>query len=150
MAWWANRCEPESVIDDYWKYVDSVRGVLPSIVTTFIDRHTLHDAVVRRFEVSIARKSARLSADGFDRELNGSVSYDLRYEGVDEVVVLNGDEDALGGPAGLGDLGYDEFEPIDGGLIEHRLLFSTGVEIAIRFRAFAFSAEPRPAASGRT
>jgi len=142
MAWWANRCEPESVIDEYCQFVASVRGVLPATVTAFIDRHTLHDAVVRRFDVTMDQKSARLSADGFDCELNGSVAYDLQYAGVAEVVVLNGDDEALGGPTGLGDLGYDEFEPIDGGLVEHRMLFSTGVEITIRFREFAFSADP--------
>jgi hypothetical protein len=36
----------------------------------------------------------------------------------------------------LGDLGYDEIEVLGGGMFEHRLLFSSGIELAIEFAAF--------------
>jgi hypothetical protein len=59
------------------------------------------------------------------------------------VVTIRGEaSENLPGPAGLGHLGYDEFELLDPGTFEHRLLFSSGVEILIRFRAFRFAAAP--------
>ena len=42
----------------------------------------------------------------------------------------------LPGPHGYGDLGNDEIEVLDGGLLDHRLLFSTGVELTLRLLTF--------------
>jgi hypothetical protein len=39
-----------------------------------------------------------------------------------------------GSPAGYGDLGYWEVDALSGGAFEHRLLFSTGIELAVVFR----------------
>ena len=39
----------------------------------------------------------------------------------------------LGGPHGFGDLGYDEIDVGEDGPFEHRLLFSSGIELAVRF-----------------
>ncbi|HWX42575.1 MAG TPA: hypothetical protein VN345_15600 [Blastocatellia bacterium] len=50
---------------------------------------------------------------------------------------LSSDPDkGLVGPNGFGDLGYDEIEVLDGGMFEHRLLFSSGIELAIMFEEF--------------
>jgi hypothetical protein len=40
----------------------------------------------------------------------------------------------LPGPHGYGHLGYCEFEALGGELFEHRMLFSTGIELHVRFR----------------
>ena len=40
------------------------------------------------------------------------------------------------GPAGFGDLGYCEVSVLPGGAFEHRLLFSTGIELVVVFRSF--------------
>lgn len=42
----------------------------------------------------------------------------------------------LAGPFGYGDLGYDEVAILASGAFEHRLLFSTGIELAVVFREF--------------
>ena len=142
MDWWVNRCEPLSVCDDYKRYFDSVRGALPEQILRFVDGHTLHDSVVRELSVRAGDETARIVADGFDVHLEESVTYELEYAGVVAVTIRGEASDSLGGPAGLGHLGYDEFEHVQSGVFEHRLLFSTGVEILIRFRAFRFFATP--------
>jgi hypothetical protein len=142
MEWWANHCEPPSVFEDYGRYIDAVRGALPSTAPTFLDRHTLHDAVVRQFAINLENQLVRVSADGF-ATVERPVAYDLEYRGVTDVVIAGSSDEALGGPPGLGHLGYHEFEPLASDLVEHRLLFSTGVEIQLRFREFSFGAEPR-------
>ena len=142
MDWWANRCEPLTVCDDYKEYIDSVRGSLPEQILRFIDGHMLHDSVVSDVSVRPGDETARIAADGFDANLDKRVAYELEYAGVVVVTIRGGASDSLPGPAGLGHLGYDEFEPLQSGVFEHRLLFSSGVEILIRFRAFRFVATP--------
>jgi hypothetical protein len=57
----------------------------------------------------------------------------LTYNGVEAATATGDPNNGLGGPHGFGDLGYDEIELLDGGLIEHRMLFSTGIELHVRF-----------------
>lgn len=142
MAWWANQCEPVSVCDDYKHYIDTVRGALPEQIIRFVDGHTLHDSIVRELSVRAGDETVRIAAAGFDINLDKSVAYELEYAGVVAVTIRGEASDSLPGPAGLGHLGYDEFELLEPGTFEHRLLFSTGVEILIRFRAFRFVAMP--------
>ena len=142
MDWWANRCDPPSVCDDYKHYIDSVRDSLPEQIVRFVDGHMLHDSVVRELSVRPGDETARFVADGFDLNLERSVAYELEYAGVVTVAVRGDASENLPGPAGLGHLGYDEFELLEPGTFEHRLLFSSGVETLIRFRAFRFFATP--------
>jgi hypothetical protein len=142
MDWWANQCEPPSVCDDYKNYIESVRDALPESIQAFLDGHMLHDSIVRELSVQPANETVKILADGFDVNLDRSVVYELEYAGVMALTIHGDASEDLPGPAGLGHLGYDEFEPLDTGGIEHRLLFSSGVEILIRFRDFRFTATP--------
>jgi hypothetical protein len=142
MDWWANQCEPPSVCDDYKNYIESVRDALPESIQAFLDGHMLHDSIVGELSVQPTNETVKILADGFDVNLDRSVVYELAYAGVMALIIHGGASDNLPGPAGLGHLGYDEFEPLDSGALEHRLLFSSGVEILIRFRAFQFTATP--------
>jgi hypothetical protein len=142
MAWWQDRCEPSSVFDAYRAYIASVRGSLPRPVYEFLDAHTLHDAEVRELSVDLPGQRARLLADGYDARLDKSVHYALEYSRITTFTLLASHGEVLPGPAGLGHLGYDEFELLAGGRFEHRLLFSTGVEVVVNFGAFSFSATP--------
>jgi len=56
MDWWANRCDPPSVCDDYKHYIDSVRDSLPEQIVRFVDGHMLHDSVVRELSSGLATK----------------------------------------------------------------------------------------------
>jgi hypothetical protein len=47
------------------------------------------------------------------------------------------DVDPHGGPFGYDELGYDEFDIVDD-YFEHKLLFSTGIEIKIIFKNFEY------------
>jgi hypothetical protein len=57
----------------------------------------------------------------------------LTYVGIRSL--LSGSEPGYGlpGPAGYGQMGFDEFEVLDDGLFQHSLLFSSGIEIAVTF-----------------
>ena len=51
----------------------------------------------------------------------------------------------LAGPHGYGDLGYDEIEVLRDGLYEHRILFSSGIELQVRFTGFKLWYKDKPA-----
>ena len=57
----------------------------------------------------------------------------LTYRGVERLVSTADPATGLPGPHGYGDLGYDELDAVGPGVFEHRMLFSTGIELPIRF-----------------
>jgi hypothetical protein len=58
----------------------------------------------------------------------------LVYEGVSNLYSTATPQKALGGSASYGELGYDEIELLGEQLYEHRLLFSSGIEMQIQFK----------------
>ena len=58
---------------------------------------------------------------------------EICYKGVSRFKSFAGRGKALPGPSGYGDLGYYEIELLDDGFLEHRLLFSSGIELSIIF-----------------
>lgn len=74
----------------------------------------------------------------------GDERFTLTYAGVERFESSADPAVGLRGPAGYGDLGCRESDALPSGAFEHRLLFSTGVEMAIVFRSFRLRRE-RPA-----
>lgn len=75
----------------------------------------------------------------------------LSYRGVDGMTIETDPDGVLPGPAGFGDLGYSEIDRPVPDLFEHRLLFSSGLELRVRFREFDFAVDavqPAVAADG--
>lgn len=64
----------------------------------------------------------------------------LVYDGVCTIHSTGDRLRGLSGPHGYGDLGNDEIEVLQDGSFEHRFLFSTGIELVLRFQAFSYVA----------
>jgi hypothetical protein len=62
----------------------------------------------------------------------------ITYSGVSAFYSTSDPDKSLMGPGGYGDFGYDEIEVLGSGLFEHRIIFSSGVELGFRFTALSF------------
>ena len=100
---------------------------------------SLHDARLRQLVVLPTGADTRLVLDSYA----GDERFTLTYSGVERVESTADPGAGLGGPHGYGDLGYDEVDVLPSGAFEHRLLFSSGIELAVVFRRFALRRESR-------
>jgi len=148
-GWWSGGCQDDSVIDAYWSYFASVADRLPPDAVRLHRRFTLHDSELRSLRIDTGSRRAALEFVGFDIGLEHSLIYRLTYLGVESTGLAAVSEEPLGGPGGLGDLGYDEFELLESGLTEHRMLFSTGTELSLTFQPLHLVTEPEPSAGPR-
>lgn len=144
--WWSGvqHGDSASPCQAYSDYFDSVRSQLPSAALRLHESESLHDSNVLALHIELKSSEARIDLLGWDREGNERRSYALAYSQVTSVTVSGAAEHPLAGPFGFGDLGYDEFHVLGPGAIEHRLLFSSGVEVAIVFSGLQFTASPAP------
>jgi hypothetical protein len=149
MDWWQDvqSGSGENPSDAYERHLASLRP-FPSSVAGLGLLPSLHDAHVRRVEHLDGAVEIMLDAWG---EKGGWVPTRLSYGRVERFTLEADPERSLPGPAGFGDLGYDEIDRASVGVFEHRLLFSSGVELCVRFREFNFSVgavRPAVAADG--
>jgi hypothetical protein len=122
--------DPEAV-ENYRRHLDSIADRVPADLLRVERQNALHDSVLRTAVVNMAEGRARLELDGDD----GHGEYAdiiIEYTEVKDFAILCDNRGAMGGPGGLGDLGYSEVHVV-GRHLEHRLLFSTGTEIRILF-----------------
>jgi hypothetical protein len=91
-----------------------------------------------RYPVATASTSARgrLAGGGFGKLRGGRMAHAQRYSGVEHFESEADPKVGLRGPSGYGDLGYYEIDVLPEGRFEHRLLFSTGIELRVIFRGF--------------
>lgn len=156
--WWAMEVErPDEVVADYERYVDSIRSRLPPGLRSLHDEISLHDSKIRRFAVDLPGQTVDITLHGFadpwSPEGQAGRRFDLRYEGVTTLESTNEGE-WVSEAFDNSDLGYCEIEILPDGLWEHRMLFASGIELAIRFRDLRLHYEPLPqtatsACSGR-
>ena len=134
MAWWcgSQTGDAGSPWAAYAAHVASVRDRLPPDLLILEESVSLHDARLRELRVMFAQGTVSL---GLDSD-GGGERLTLIYSGVERLQSTADPEVGLGGPAGYGDLGYGEVDALPGGAFEHRLLFSTGIELAVVFRGF--------------
>ena len=79
----------------------------------------------------------RLEGYNFSAEpVEGGRIIVLTYSGVRNLSTTADPEQGLQGSHGYGDLGYDEVELLPDGAVEHRLLFSSGIELTVQFDHF--------------
>jgi hypothetical protein len=134
--WWSGLNEDETAASRYWAYLDSVRGLLPPAIQRFHEGCTLHDSEVIELRVEPMEARAVLSLAGSSLD-GGPCNYRLEYLGLASFVTRNAKGDGpLGGP-----IGFDEFEVLPEGHTEHRLLFSSGIEVELRFQDFRFTCQ---------
>ncbi|WP_094789935.1 hypothetical protein [Zooshikella ganghwensis] len=140
--WWASGCENESVIDKYREYYLSISSKLPDQLRSFEENHTLHDANVTSISTDLVKNEVAINFKGWDRELNYPVNYEIYFVGVKSFNQTSLQEDSE-----IGDLGYWEYEALDGD-IEMRMLFASGAQFNVVFNDFRFSVSPRQLCMG--
>ena len=127
----------------YELYIEGIWDQLPHALQCLCGYHTrrvyLFDSNVEAIDVGVGERTVKITLDGEAIDEQGwrrGARFFLRYDNVVFFRSMSNPEGSLPGPAGYGDLGYDEVELIAEGVFEHRLLFSTGIELAVRFGEF--------------
>ena len=129
MKWWSGE-EDHDAQEEYQAYWRNLPRIPPAL-RRFEEDVGLHDAHLLRMENGPGELHlllSRLDAQGRRSPLT------IKYLDVASTVITSDPDIGLGGPHGFGDLGYDEIDVAADGLAEHRILFSSGIEIAVRFR----------------
>ena len=139
--WWAG-CQSGddgATIRAFEAHARTIRDRLTPELLALQEHLSLHDANLIALSVMPEMQLAALTlklADGSDLK--------LRYGGLTAFETVQSPDHALGGPGGYGDLGYDEIDVLDGGAFEHRLLFSSSIELRFRFATLELRPPPRP------
>jgi hypothetical protein len=139
--WWAGQRpdgpNPNDAYDAYRAHLDTIRDRLPADVLRLEDELSIHDARLVSLDVDVAARTLTLILDGDDGQ-GGARRFTLGFTGVRSFHSTQSDEPALSGPTGYGDVGYWEAH-LAGGAFEHRLLFSTGIELRVVFEGLGLS-----------
>jgi hypothetical protein len=140
MAWWCGVQEGISgdPSADYAARLATIRDRLPADLLATEESVSLHDTRLRELRLLPAERTLHVGLETYaaDERLT------LVYSGVERVESFADPEVGLCGPAGYGDLGYWEVDVLQSGLFEHRLLFSTGIELVVEFRGFLLLCVP--------
>lgn len=138
LDWWRGETDDEAderMEREYAEHLRRIRQRLPSGLLELVERGGLHDAHVKRVTVTDREVTMLLQAvapDGGPR-----LPLELRYAGVLRFETTTDVDKALRGPDGYGDLGYHEVDETADGVLVHRLLFSSSIEIDVYFTAFS-------------
>jgi hypothetical protein len=132
MAWWCGTQtgDAEARSAGYAAHLDTVRDRLPPDLLATQESVSLHDTRLRELRLAEGTLTLGLDSHAGDERLT------LTYTSVERFESVADPEVGLGGPAGYGDLGYCEVDALPGGAFEHRLLFSTGIELVVVFHGF--------------
>jgi hypothetical protein len=133
IAWWNSLQkrdrQPDTALADYRAYFEKIAAQLPPEFPKFFKSRQLHDAKFRGLAIDVAKKTAQLT-------LLADQSLVLIYEGLSDFKINYPPGQGLRAEEEFGDLGYDEVE-VKGTAFEHRLLFSTGIELVFEFTQFS-------------
>lgn len=140
--WWGGAGDPAAAVNAYWSYIGSIRSSLPMELARLLEEVSLHDSRVESFTVTSQDSLAVLilngSSDPWCRSKEGDHPrrFTLRYAGVTDVSMRNGDGVRVT-ELDDSDLGYDEMELLPCGLIQHRMLFASDIELHLTFKDFS-------------
>ncbi len=133
--WWVSGGETTDLVDEYNSYIKSVKKSLPDGVCQILDEHTLHDALIIHISVNLENRDVHLKFTGWDNKFENRVNYmiGLRDVGIIDIV----SPDGINATSGIdfGDVGYYEFEVLQEGIIELRMIFSSYVELTVEFKS---------------
>jgi hypothetical protein len=141
MDWWLsfqdskNAGAAQSAFDAYRQHLATIRDRFPAQLLDIDERSVLHDGVVRGIISAYSSHTLNLSAT-VDDGSGGASEIELCYQGVRSFRVLPWSGDWLPPRAGFGDMGYAELDVTGDGDLLHRILFSSGIEIEIKFQQF--------------
>lgn len=126
----------QAAADEYNRYLDSITDRLPPDFRRLLAEFCIHDGRLRDMRVDVAAGTAVLRFDAGDVTMREGRDISLQYSGVSVIQSIADPKRGLPGPHGYGDLGNDELEILENGDLEHRFLFSSGVQMRIRFASF--------------
>src|SRR5688572_7244909 len=131
---------PDDALQRYKAYLESVADRLPPDYVTMRETICIHDATMSELKMDVSAGLLTIRLNAGDVTMREGRMVELHY-GYVAYFSSNSDPDkGLPGPHGFGDLGYDEIEVLEDGSYEHRLLFSSGIELVVRFRDFKLDA----------
>ena len=138
MDWWrgVQSGDATDLSNAFRDHLDRIRDRLPSDLLLLQDSVTLHDARLRIFDYSPGQLILNLSGDD---GTGGLRDFILDYRSVETIGMTSDPNIGLPGPNGFGDLGYDEPDILASGLFQHRILFSSGIELQVNFSEFKMS-----------
>lgn len=120
----------------YQVYLKDVIDRLPADFVLMSKTICIHDATLPELTVDIPNRRLTMKLDAGDFTMTEGRMIKLHYLEVTDFSSTSDANKGLPGPHGFGELGNDEIELLEDGLYEHRLLFSSGIELAVRFRNF--------------
>ncbi len=134
LAWWCGEQTGGGTdpLADYAVHLAAIRDRLPPDLLATEESVSLHDTRLRELRLQVAERVLSVELDSY----GGDERLTLIYRGVEQFESSADPRVGLGGPFGYGDLGYYEVDVLLSGLIEHRLLFSSGIELRVVFRGF--------------
>ena len=132
MAWWCGTQTGDAgdAFAAYTAHLNTVRDRLPPDLLATQESVSLHDTRLR--ELRLVDGSLSMGLDNYA----GDERLTLTYTRVERFESTADPQVGLGGPAGYGDLGYCEVDVLSSGAFEHRMLFSTGIELVVVFHGF--------------
>ena len=136
MAWWSGDDGGKNDrAAEYPAHLATFRDRLPPDLLLTEESVSLHDTRLRELKLLPAQGSLSIGLDSYQ----GDERFTLDYIGVTQFESTADPAVGLGGPGGYGDLGYCEVDALKDGKFEHRLLFSTGIELMVVFTDFRLS-----------
>jgi len=126
----------------YEDYFVSIADKLPPALVRLHQTIRLHDANLRDLELDVEQKHAVLIVDTYPVDADAVLhcrTIALRYEQVNSLQSAAHPQKHLADLGGYGDIGGDEVELLAEGNFEHRFVFSSGIELSVRFGNFYFS-----------
>lgn len=142
LSWWMGYSE---MTDDqplrlYAEHFEHIRHSLPRDLTATYDVVSLHDSHLRQLDIDVEAGLLRVQLDAINAQ-GKRWRILMTYLGLQSFHSQGDPKVGLAGPHGYGDLGYEEIGIAKDGSLEHRLLFSNGIEMAIRFRDFRLESQ---------
>lgn len=126
----------ESALIRYADYLRGARSALPIEFLPLTSEIVIHDARALSVTTRVQESTVEITLDPGPLTGRPWRELHLTYLAIRTMRLSSDPDKGLVGPNGFGDLGYDEIEVLDGGMFEHRLLFSSGIELAIMFEEF--------------
>jgi hypothetical protein len=139
LEWWCGM-QQGHVVDpttSYLTHLASIRDRLPPDLLATEESASLHDTRLRELRLPPDKDLLLLGLENYE----GDERLTLAYRGLERFATSADPKIGLAGPHGYGDLGYCEVDVLPHGALEHRLLFSTGIELVIIFRDFRLQKE---------
>ncbi len=137
IEWWLGiqSNEMSDPLVAFAEHIAILRDKLPPDLIVLHESVSLHDAILRSFEHQADFNRLTLIIHGY----NGSGVrrlFTLCYDGVRAHRFISDPKLGFSGTTGFGDLGYCEPDILPDGLFQHRMLFSSGIELQIDFTEF--------------